>query len=102
MYLKALCHCFGMEAAVLNGNNPGKVETTEQMLKDAESAFALMRTAGEAVKGHRWDEAEEMLRKIQGIVHQLRVYVRDERLPLEPLGIGTPEGSDDSRRDGSR
>jgi hypothetical protein len=90
----------GMETAVLDGIRPGKVETTEQMLKDAEGAFALMGTACEAVKGHRWDEAEEMLRRIQGIVHQLRVDVRDERLPLEPLGIGTPERSDDSRRDG--
>ena len=88
---------------MLNGNNPDKVETIEQMLiKDAESAFALMRTAGEAVKGHRWDEAEEMLKRIQSMVHQLRVYVRDERLPLEPLGIGIPEGQNDSRRDGSR
>ena len=25
MYLKALCQCLGMEAAVLNGNEPGKV-----------------------------------------------------------------------------
>ena len=91
-----------MEATVLNGNNPGKVETTEQMLKNAESAFALMGTACEAVKECRWDEAEEMLKRIQSMVHQLRVYVRDERLPLEPLGIGIPEGSDDSRRDGSR
>ena len=89
MYLKALYQRFRMETAVLNGNNPGKVETTEQMLKNAESAFALMGTACEAVKGHCWDEAEEMLRRIQSMVHQLRVDVRDERLPLDPTGIGS-------------
>jgi NifU-like protein involved in Fe-S cluster formation len=61
-----------------------------------------MGTACEAVKGHRWEEAEEMLKRIQSMVHQLRVHVRDESLPLERLSIGTPEGQDDSRRDGSR
>jgi len=85
---------------MLKGNESGKVETIE-LLKNAERAFGLMGTACEAINGHRWDEAEEMLKSIQSMVHQLRVYVRDERLPLEPLGIGTPEGSD-SRRDGSR
>jgi len=91
MYLKALYQRFRMETAVLNGNRPAKIETTEQMLKNAESAFALMGTACEAVKERRWDEVEEMLRRIQSMVHQLRVDVRDERLPLEPLGIGIPE-----------
>ena len=43
------------------------------MLKNAESAFALMDTACEAVKRHCWDEAEEMLRRVQSMVHQLRV-----------------------------
>jgi hypothetical protein len=35
------------------------------------------------------------------MVHQLRVDVRDDPLPLERLGIETPEGQDDSRGDGS-
>jgi hypothetical protein len=83
-----------MVGAVLNGSEPGKVETTE-LLEKAESAFALMDTACEAVKEHRWDEAEEMLKRMQSMVHQLRVDVRDERLPLHPPGIGT----NDSRRD---
>jgi len=85
---------------MLNGNKSGKVEITA-LLKDAERAFGLMGTACEAINGHRWDEAEEMLKRIQSMVHQLRVDVRDERLPLEPLGIGIPERQDDSRRDGS-
>jgi hypothetical protein len=82
---------------VLNG-----FETTQLVLENAESAFALMGTACEAVKGRRWDEAEEMLKRMQSMVHQLRVDVRDERLPSHSPGIGTHEGQDDSRRDGSR
>ena len=74
---------------MLNGKNPGKVETNELMLKNAEGAFALMGTACEAVKECRWDEAEEMLRRVQSMVHQLRVDVRDERIPLDPTGIGS-------------
>jgi len=81
---------------MLDGNESVKVETTE-LLQNAERAFGLMGTACEAVKGHRWDEAEEMLKRLQSMVHQLRVDVRDER-----LGVGIPEGQDDSRRDGSR
>jgi len=75
---------------MLNGTESGKVEIAE-LLKNAERAFGLMGTACEAINGHRWDEAEEMLKSIQSMVHQLRVDVRDERLPLEPLGIGIPE-----------
>ena len=85
---------------MLNGTESGKVEIAE-LLKNAERAFGLMGTACEAINGHRWDEAEEMLKRIQSMVHQLRVDVRDERLPLEPLGIGIPERHDDSRRDES-
>jgi len=90
-----------MAAAVLNCEEPGKVETAE-VLKNAESAIALMSTVCEAIKKHRWDEAEELLQRMQSMVHQLRVDVRDERLPLDPPGIGTLEGQDDSRRDGKR
>jgi hypothetical protein len=89
MCLEALYQRFRMETAVLNGNKPSNVETTEQMLKNAESAFALMDTACEAVKGRCWDEAEEMLRRVQCMVHQLRVDVRDERFPLDPTDIGS-------------
>ena len=88
---------------MLNGNRPGKFETSELVLKNAESAFALMGTACEAVKGHRWDEAEEMLKRMQSMVHQLRVDVRDERLPSDTTRYSEhTEGQDDSRRDGSR
>jgi hypothetical protein len=75
-----------METAVLNGNEPGKVETSELVLKSAESAIALMGTACKAVQELRWNEADEILRRIQSIVHQLRVEVRNERLPLDPTG----------------
>ena len=85
-----------MAAAVLNCEEPGKVETAE-VLKNAESAIALMSTVCEAIKKHRWDEAEELLQRMQSMVHQLRVDVRDER-----LRVGIPERQDDSRRDGSR
>lgn len=80
---------------MINGNKTVQAETTE-LLKNAECAFDLMGTACEAINGHRWDEAEELLKRIQSMVHQLRVDVRDER-----LGVGIPEGQDDSRRDGS-
>ena len=67
---------------MLDGNESVKVETTE-LLQNAERAFGLMGTACEAVKGHRWDEAEEILKRLQSMVHQLRVDVRDERLVSE-------------------
>ena len=102
MYLKALCLCFGTEAAVLIGNKPSTIGVSEVILKNAEGAFALMGMACEAVKDRRWDEAEEILKKMQSMVHQLRVDVRDERLPSDPPGIETHEGQNDSRRDGSR
>jgi hypothetical protein len=86
---------------VLNGNQPGKVGTSGLVLENAESTSALMRTVCNALKEHRWNEAEEMLRSIQSMVHRLRVDVRDERLPSDPPGIETHEGQDDSRRDGS-
>ena len=81
---------------MLNGNESGKVETTE-LLKNAEHAADLMCSACKAVKDRRWNEAEELLKRIQSMVHQLRVDVRDER-----HGVGIPEEQDDSRRDGSR
>ena len=86
---------------MLNGNKIGEDETGEAVAKNAEIAFALMGTACGAVKGHRWDEAEELLRTIQSMVHQLRVDVRNERFPFELPITGTPERQDDPRRDSS-
>jgi hypothetical protein len=85
-----------METAKLNGNKIGEFETSAA-LHNAESAVELMCSTCKAVKERRWNEAEEMLKRIQSMVHQLRVDVRDER-----LGVAIPEGLDDSRRDGSR
>jgi hypothetical protein len=97
MRLKALSQRFGMETAKLSGNKIGELETSELVLHNAESAVDLMCSACKAVKERRWNEAEETLKRIQSMVNQLRVDVRDER-----LGVGIPEGLDDSRRDGSR
>jgi hypothetical protein len=81
MRLKALLRCRTMEAQLLNGYKIGEDETPGAVVKNAETAFALMGTACGAVKERRWDEAEAMLRTIQSMVHQLRVDVRDERFP---------------------
>jgi hypothetical protein len=66
---------------LLNGYKIGEDETSEALVKNAETAFALMGSACSAVQERHWDEAEAMLRTIQSMVHQLRVDVRDERLP---------------------
>jgi hypothetical protein len=82
MFFKTLSRYLAMETAMLDGNKTETVETSELVLRNAESAFALMGTVCNAVKEHRWNEVEEMLRSIQWMVHQLRVDVRDERLPF--------------------
>jgi hypothetical protein len=91
----------GMETAVLSGNNPGEGETSEVLLETAERAFALMATACNAVKERRWNEVEEMLRSVQNLVQQLRIGVRDERLPINPPDMRKPERQDNSRNEGS-
>ena len=90
-----------METAVLSGNNPGEGETSEVLLETAERAFALMATACNAVKERRWNEVEEMLRSVQNLVQQLRIGVRDERLPINPPDMRKPERQDNSRNEGS-
>jgi hypothetical protein len=91
-----------METAVLSGDKTGGVETSEVLLQNAERAFALMGTACNAVKDRRWNEAEEMLKNIQSLVQQLRIGVRDERLPVNPPDMRPPEWQDDARKDGGR
>jgi hypothetical protein len=43
--LKALRRCLTMAAELLNGNKIGEDETDEAVIKNAETAFALMGTA---------------------------------------------------------
>jgi hypothetical protein len=91
-----------METAVLSGDKAEGVETSEVLLKNAERAFALMGGVCDAVKDRHWNEAEEMLKNIQSLVQQLRIGVRDERLPVNPPDMRPPEWQDDARKDGGR
>jgi hypothetical protein len=77
---------------VLNGNKIGEDATGAAVAQHAETALALMGTACGAIKERRWDEAEEMLKALQSMVHQLRVDVRDKRFPFELSTAGIPEG----------
>ena len=56
------------------------------LLVNAEGALALMSKACEAVKNHRWEEAEGTLKKLQTFVHHLRVEIRDQGFPMNPAG----------------
>jgi hypothetical protein len=86
---------------LLNGDKIGEDEGGEAVAKNAETVFALMGTACGVVKERRWEEAEELLRTIQSMVHQLRVDVRNERLPFELPITGISGRQDDPGRDSS-
>jgi hypothetical protein len=57
--------------------------------KQADSAFELMDAARAAVKHGHWDEAEVLLCRLLQSVHDLRLQIRDKRLPQPPPEPGT-------------
>jgi hypothetical protein len=54
----------------------------EAITNSADRALDVMTAASWAIKGGHWNEAEELLKKLQVTVHQLRVDIRSERLPI--------------------
>ncbi len=77
---------------MLNDNKIGEDATGAAVAQHAETALALMSTSCGAIRERRWDEAEEMLKTLQSMVHQLRVDVRNKRFPFELSTDGIPEG----------
>ena len=57
--------------------------------KQADSAFELMDAARAAVQDGHWDEAEELLCRLLQSVHDLRLQIRDKRMPQPPPEPGT-------------
>ncbi len=61
----------------------------EAAKKQADNAFELMDAARIAVGLGHWDQAEELLRKLIQSVHDLRLQIRDTRMPQAPPEPGT-------------
>jgi hypothetical protein len=57
--------------------------------KQADDAFELMDSARIAVGQGQWDQAEELLRRLIQSVHDLRLQIRDKRMPQAPPEPGT-------------
>jgi hypothetical protein len=57
--------------------------------KQADDAFELMDAARLAVGQGQWEQAEELLRRLIQSVHDLRLQIRDERMPQAPPEPGT-------------
>ena len=58
----------------------------EEANRQADNAFELMDAARVAVGHEQWDQAEELLRQS---VHDLRLQLRDKRMPQAPPEPGT-------------
>jgi hypothetical protein len=56
---------------------------SEATLHTADNAFEIMAGACEAIEGQRWNEADELLRRLQELIHRLRVGIRDDRFSVQ-------------------
>jgi hypothetical protein len=55
----------------------------EATLHTADSALDIMAGVRRAIEGHRWNEADELLRSLQEMIHRLRVGIRDDRFSVQ-------------------
>jgi hypothetical protein len=54
------------------------------MLDQVDKGIAIFIAARDAVMGGHWDDADRHLTELQGLIHNLRLDIRDERLPVHP------------------
>jgi hypothetical protein len=54
------------------------------MLDQVDKGIATLVAARDAVKGARWEDADRQLTELLRLIHNLRLDIRDERLPVHP------------------
>jgi len=59
------------------------------MLEQVDKGIATLVATRDAVKGARWDDADQHLIELLRLIHSLRLDIRDERLPLDPPKLPT-------------
>ena len=61
------------------------------MLDQVDKGIATLVAARDAIKGARWDDADRYLTELLRLIHSMRLYIRDERLPIDPANFRRDE-----------